>query len=385
MADGTRWSSASGFWQRRLSRRVALRGAALTGAALALTACGGGGESSSSRPAPASGGASASPIDARLYDGAKKEGKVVWWSTINIDDAQPYIKSFESTYPGVKIEYFEASADVILEKVLAETQAGRPTADVFVSNSYGPVKAAGIAADLSDLVEPPTYPPELFQLDKAGIYYQYTVYTIAYNTNRVRAADAPKSYDDLLNSRWRGRIGLERRLIGFVTGTDIPAFEGKIQGLWNEQRWVDYLTKLKDNAPRLEQGNTVVMTKLVAGEYDLAQVLLHQIFEQQKNGAPVDAAPMDRVFVIPGSAYVHKNSTHPNAARLFARWWAGPEGNRIADEQRPTGNPMPGTGTTPSKKLEQLGSKPILNPINQYDEFDVLQRRYQQVLGAPSR
>jgi iron(III) transport system substrate-binding protein len=388
MDDKTWQRSEGGLWQRGISRRNMLRGISFLGAGLgaaALIGCGSSGESNSTSTTSRGSGATASPIETRLYEAAKQEGKVVWWSTINIDDAQAYIKEFEKTYSGVKIEYFEASADVVLEKVLAETQAGRQTADVFNTNSYGPVRAAGIAADLGELIEPPTYPADLFQIDKAGAYYQYTVYTMAYNTNRVKANEAPKTYDDLLNARWKNRIALERRLIGFVGGTEIPAFEGKVKDLWTEQKMVDYLTKLKDNGPRLEQGNTVIMTKLVAGEYDVGQVLMHQVFEQQKNGAPVDIAPMDRAFVLPGSAYVHNKSTHPNAARLFMRWWIGPEGNRIADQQRPTGNPLPGTGTTPAKALEAKASKPILTPINQYDDFDRLVTRYQQALGAPSR
>jgi ABC-type Fe3+ transport system substrate-binding protein len=99
----------------------------------------------------------------------------------------------------------------------------------------------------------------------------------------------------------------------------------------------------------------------------------------------VDAAPIDRGFVLPGTTYVHKNTTHPNAAKLFVRWWIGPEGNKIADQQRPTGNPLPGTGTKPSLLLEQKGTKPIITPINQFDDFDRLVTRYQQALGAPSR
>lgn len=376
--------SNSGSRRKRLSRRQMLQRAALGGAGFAAAAVLGcrGGSEPAGRPAAVTDTGQLT-IEQRLYEGAKKEGKVVWWSTINIDDAVHYQKAFEEKYRGVKIEYFEASADVIMERVLLEHQAGRSTADVFNSNEYIPLRDAGVLADLSDLVEPPAYPPELFHPAKDGAYYQYTVYTLAYNTNRVRPEEAPRRWEDLLNPRWRGRIALERRLLALVYGTDIPEYQGKVQGLWSEDRMVDFLTQLRAQNPRLEQGNSVVMTKLLAGEYDVAVVLLHQVLAEQQQRAPVDAAPVDRAFVVPGSAYVYKNTPRLNAAKLLMRWWIGPEGNQLADRLRPTGNPLPGAGTTPAKVLEQKGTKPILLTIDHQNHLERLRRRYQQILGVP--
>jgi ABC-type Fe3+ transport system substrate-binding protein len=347
----------------------------------AKTSAGSGGQTSTNA-APAATAASTS--EQKLYDAAKQEGRIAWWATINSGkDIDSYIKAFSEKYPGIKVDYYEASEDVVAQRVIQEHQAGKNTADVFVGTAYQPLKQAGVLGDLAGLIEPPDWPDSLFNPPKDAGYYAYTVATWAYNTSNVKATEAPKSYEDLLSSRWKGKICLEAKMDVFVFGTDLPAYQGKIQGLRTEAKWVDYLKQLKGQNPHIEKGNTVVMTKLIAGEYDVAYVYLHQLMPRQKEGAPVDEAPFDRAYSLPSSAYVAKDAPHPNAGRLLLRWWVGPGGQAVSDQVRPSGNPIAGANTLTSKFLEQKGAKVSVAGFELQDALPQLAKEYQLTIGQP--
>jgi iron(III) transport system substrate-binding protein len=379
------------FWQRRLSRRRLIGGAAIGGAGLLTSlACGGGGakqSGSASNQAKSSVGSNApsgSAIEQKLYEGAKAEGRVAWWATINSGkDIDTFTKAFGEKYPGIKIDYYEASEDVVAQRVIQEHQAGKNNVDVFVGTAYTPLKQAGVLADLSGLIEPPSWPESQFNPPKDAAYYAYTVTTWAYNTNNVKASEAPKNYEDLLNPRWKGKIALEAKMDVFVFGTDLPAYGGKIQGMRPEAKWVDYLKQLKGQNPHIEKGNTVVMTKLIAGEYDVAFVYLHQLMPRQKEGAPVDQAPFDRGYSFPSQGYVAKDAPHPNAGRLLLRWWSGPDGQKVSDQIRPSSNPSAGANTSTSKFLEQKGAKVSIAGFELQDALPQLAKEYQATIGQP--
>jgi iron(III) transport system substrate-binding protein len=385
--DSVYWSR---FWQRQVSRRRLLGGAAIGGAGLLTSlACGGGGAKQSSQASnqPKSSGSSSpstSAIEQKLYDAAKQEGRVAWWATINSGkDIDTFTKAFNEKYPGIKIDYYEASEDVVAQRVIQEHQAGKNNVDVFVGTAYTPLKQAGVLADLSGLIEPPSWSEAQFNPPKDSGYYAYTVTTWAYNTNNVKAAEAPKNYEDLLNGRWKGKVCLEAKMDAFVFGTDLPAYNGKIQGMRPEAKWVDYLKQLKAQNPHIEKGNTVVMTKLIAGEYDVAFVYLHQLMPRIKEGAPVDQAPFDRAYSFPSQGYVAKDAPHPNAGRLLLRWWVGPDGQKVSDEIRPSSNPTAGMNTTTAKFLEQKAAKVSIAGFELQDALPQLAKEYQSTIGQP--
>jgi iron(III) transport system substrate-binding protein len=378
------------FWRREISRRRLIGGAAIGGAGLLTSiACGGGGAKQSSSSGPQSSATVASTsatsaVDQKLYAAAKQEGRVAWWATINSgNDLDAYKKAFSEKYPGINVDYYEASEDVVAQRVIQEHQAGKNNVDVFVGTAYNPLKQAGVLADLSGLVEPPVWPADLFNPPKDDAYYAYTVTTWAYNTNNVKASEAPKNYQDLLASRWKGKIALEAKMDVFVFGTDLPAYQGKVQGMRPEAQWVDYLKQLKGQNPHIEKGNTVVMTKLIAGEYDVAIVYLHQLMPRQQEGAPIEEAPFDRAYSLPSSAYVAKDAPHPNAARLLLRWWIGSGGQTVADKIRPSGNPAAGANTLTSRYLEQKGAKVSIAGFELQDSLPQLAKEYQQAIGQP--
>src|SRR5436190_6977911 len=145
--------------------------------------------------------------DPALYEAAKKEGEVVWYTTLIVNQAvRPLIEAFNRKYPGVEVKYTRADSGPTAIKIMNEARAGRPQSDLFDGiDTTPPLLTAG-------LVEPyvpsaaDKYPAEL--KDPAGRWNALVVYflTPAVNTTLVPAPDRPKTPQDLLHPRWRSKI-----------------------------------------------------------------------------------------------------------------------------------------------------------------------------------
>src|SRR5690242_16377798 len=159
--------------------------------------------------------------DAALIDAAKKEGKVVWYTTLIVNQAiRPLKDAFERQYPGIKLQYTRADEAPTAAKILAEAQAGRVQADLFdgISNMV-PLKRAGLVASFV----PPgaaQIPADLKDPDGGWIAILLYVFSPGINTTMVPKERAPKTYQDLLDPAWRGKMawnpGSIAGAIGFV-------------------------------------------------------------------------------------------------------------------------------------------------------------------------
>jgi iron(III) transport system substrate-binding protein len=145
--------------------------------------------------------------DARVVDAAKKEGKVVWYTSLVLPSAEKVAKLFEAAYPGIKVEVHRTGSQRILQRVMQELQANIKNVDVIHTSD------AGHFVLLKDkkLLMPYTPVgidkfPASFK-DKDGYYFglRATVNSIVYNTKLVAAAEAPKSWKDLLDPKWKGK------------------------------------------------------------------------------------------------------------------------------------------------------------------------------------
>ncbi|MFN0073652.1 MAG: ABC transporter substrate-binding protein [Chloroflexota bacterium] len=332
---------------------------------------------------PAAGSATSAPaaaafsVDA-LYDAAKKEGKVVWWDQHEARVAQKFIDGFKAKYPGVDVEYFEASLDELRPRAVAEARADRISLDVIdTGQNFIPYKEAGLTSDNTDVIEAAGIPrAEIYE----GTYSpEWTVYIASYNPNLVKAEEAPTSWDALLDPKWKGKLALETRLRPFVYGTPFMGGEDKV---------AEYLGKLKEQNPRFTKGNTDTDTLLVAGEFSIAiGTYLHNYQKFKARNQPWDFAPIAEVYSnVPGPGYtVPSKAPHKNAGRLFLHWFVGPEGVKIMDAERFKGNPQPGTGTGQSKLLQEKNMTVKLSPIEYELNYSKYESRYLGALGLPTR
>src|SRR5437588_465851 len=145
--------------------------------------------------------------DARV-EAAKKEGKVVWYTSLALTSSEKVAKLFETAYPGIKVEVQRTGSQRILQRVMQELQANIKNVDVIHTSDAGHYVLLKEKKLLMKYTPPgvDAFPPGF--KDKDGYYFtlRATVNVIAYNTKLVPAAEAPKGWKDLLDAKWRGKM-----------------------------------------------------------------------------------------------------------------------------------------------------------------------------------
>src|SRR5207249_7121436 len=145
--------------------------------------------------------------DARV-EAAKKEGKVIWYTSLALPSAEKVAKLFEAAYPGIKVEVHRAGSQRILQRVMQELQANLQLVDVIHTSDAGHFVLLKEKKLLMKYTPPGVDAFPAGFKDRDGYYYglRATVNVIAYNTKLVPAAEAPKGWKDLLDPKWKGKL-----------------------------------------------------------------------------------------------------------------------------------------------------------------------------------
>ena len=260
----------------------------------------------------------------QLYNAARKEGRVVIWGPTDAIVYQRMQEAMDKQYPGIKIESFESIPEPLVQRIIAESQAGKPAAvDVIQSGS---LRALRPLIDRDMLAPYPGW-EKVFGLD--AVYanqrfvggYNLTL-PIAYNTKTVSAQDAPKTWEDLADPKWKGRkIIMEARLVPFaMLGTE-----------WGKSKAIELTKKiLSQQQPLIVQGGTTVANALAGGQVSIAVgTYAFTIEGLKKQGATVDWVAVSPLPVLTSAEGVLKTAAHPNAGRFFAGWMGTAEGQKI--------------------------------------------------------
>lgn len=257
----------------------------------------------------------------KLYEAAKKEGELTWSvSQHNSEFAQKVADKFSELYPGVKVNVLRTTGQVQFQRLDQELRANSVQVDVY--STY----AAAHLVKLKREGQIAAYEPEnnaklphpLQELGEKG-YWVVTAVSpvgIGYNTNLVKPEDAPKTWKDLLDPKWKGQVAIGH-----------PGFSGSV-GLWvmaMEQLYGwDYFKKLAANKPQIGRSIVDGVNLITSGERKVALVPTALIDEGKAKGNPVGVVyPEDGTYVAPGVTAVLKAAPHPNAARLFEEYLLG--------------------------------------------------------------
>ncbi len=272
--------------------------------------------------------ARAAAIDPALVEAAKKEGTVVWYSGMIINQIiRPIAEAFEAKYPGVKVQYSRAAGSDNALKIMNEARARRPLADmVDGSTAFNALVDTGLIAEFRP-VESQRYPAD--RKDPKGLWSSANVYyyTAAYNTNLVPAAEAPQTFDDLLNPKWKGRMAWTYDLT--VGGP--PGFIHNILTIKGQEKGMAWLREFAKQGPVvIPAAQRVVLDKAISGEYPIALMTLsyHSTISAAK-GAPIQWLKMPPMIMSVNTFSVLKSAPHPNAARLLIEFLLSEEGQKI--------------------------------------------------------
>ncbi|HEY5543183.1 MAG TPA: extracellular solute-binding protein [Candidatus Binatia bacterium] len=260
---------------------------------------------------------SAQPVN---VDAAKKEGKLVIYGTIVPKVMALIQKGFEAQY-GIKVEYWRGDATKVIDRVLTEWRAGKPNFDVVIG-ARGPLalaKPEGVFAKYS----PPgaaNFPAKFKDKDGQFTAMRVTPVGILYNTELVKGADVPKTFDDLLESKWQGQISMP----------DPSRHASTAQFLWNMEqlkgeKWMDFVRGLAKQKPHLVESYSSVPNTIVRGE--TAVGITYVQYAGQFKG-PISFAPLDKVFADPSDAALSAKSPNVNAGKLFIEYLCSTEGQK---------------------------------------------------------
>jgi len=263
-----------------------------------------------------------------LLEGAKKEGQVVWYTTLVVGQiVRPLIERFEKKYPGVKVSFVAAPWQETALRIANEGRAGQPKGDMFDGGiTFYPLHAAG-------LVQPYMVKSAAnFGADYRDPNGLWTANIIqpsspSVNTDVVKAADIPRNYEDLLAPRWKGRMAWPDT----PSAGGPPGFIGNVLMSMGKDKGMSYLEQLaKQQIANVPSNQRVVLDQNISGQYPLVlQIYNYHAAISAAQGAPSQWLKLDPTIVSFGSLCLVKNSPHPNAAKLFIEFQLSQEGQAI--------------------------------------------------------
>ena len=248
--------------------------------------------------------------DQKILEAAKKEGVVSLYTSLENADATKIKAVFEKKY-GIKLELWRAGSDTILNRVMTETRANHYSVDVLETNGME------LEALQQEKMLQPFQTPYLSELipeaaNRPGdwIPTRMHLYCVGYNTNAIKKDELPKTYKDLLNPMWKGKIGIE--------ATNYPWFATVVQALGEKDGLQLFRDIVKTNGISVRKGHNLLVNMVASGEVPMALTVNKQaVGKLKKTGAPVDCFFLEfGVGTLNGMA-LHRNAPHPNAAALF--------------------------------------------------------------------
>lgn len=266
-------------------------------------------------------------IDQSLIAAAKKEGQVTWYTTQIVDQfARPAAKAFEKTF-GIKVNYVRADSNTVALRILNEGRAGHMHADVF----DGTAAVAGLKKEHLVLRWEPkraaNWPSQLHDPQGYWVATNLYVLTPGYNTKLVPKGTEPKTWNDLLNPKWKGKMVWNSN----PTASGGPGFVGLVLAKLGQKKGMAYLQKLsKQNITGMRAAARQVLDQVIAGEYSIAlQIFNNHTVISAGQGAPSAWIPMNPAMGLFSVISVTKGAPHPAAGKLLVDFLTSKAGQEL--------------------------------------------------------
>lgn len=263
----------------------------------------------------------ADQLDQVLYEGAKKEGAVIYASPIEDKQMATLMEGFMKKYPGISGKGMGGQQEDISNRIVAEARAGRSTFDIIgIGTFLGEYHEAKALAEIYNLVGNARYPAKFRGPD----WYSWNLLSmvIAYNTNMVKPSEAPRGYMDLLDPKWKGKVAVDSSPDTWIFG---------MLNKWGFEKTYKYQQQLiQDQKALIRKGHTSQTNLLIAGAFPVsAELYSYKIAQMKNEGAPVEMVfAQEFVSTEASGVGISSRAPHPYAAMLFARFHVDPEGGQ---------------------------------------------------------
>jgi len=307
----------------------------------------------------------------RLIEGAKKEGEMMLYASIPVADIAVLTEAFTKKY-GIKVKAWRGDSESMLQRVLNEAKARRYEVGVMVASSSAlePLSREKLLTEvksplLADLIPGSVAPNR----EWASVYL--ATFVQAYNTNLVRKDELPKTYRDLLNPRWKGRLAVEAE--------DYDWFAQVVIGLGEAQGLKLFRDIVATNGISVRRGHSVMNNLIAAGEIPLGLSAYGFLAEQSKlKGAPLDWFIIPPLLARPTVAGVSRYAPQPHASVLFYDFLIGDAQPILASRQF----------VSPSRKIESpftRGPLQLIDSVEMLDNAQRWQELYQSIIIKAAR
>ncbi len=289
----------------------------------------------------------ASAITPDLIAAAKREGKVVWYTSIDLAAAERIAKSFEAKFPGIATRLERSGAERVFQRIGQEYSSRIYAADVVNTSDAAHVivwKRNGWLAPFVPEDVAKHFPAAHKDPDGMFASARVTLCPIAYNTKLVKAEEAPKSYADLLDPKWSGKIVKAHPSYSGTILTATFQISRDIGWQFFEKLALQKIMQVQsatDPPKKLSLGERAIMAD--GGEY--------VILGLKEKGNPVEVVyPAEGTPLIVGPNAVFKNAPNPNAARLLQSYMLSAEGQQVMIDTAGMHSVHPQTKEKPGRK-----------------------------------
>lgn len=334
-----------------------------------LAGCGGaGGEETAAQPS--GGSAAGGSLDAVCEAAAGEEQAALWYESSLPEQTDMIITAFNDTYPEVEVEHLRlAGGNAISAQIITESQAGARTADMATGTVDQVAELA--SRDLVQNLEK----ADLGITDEELLSVPYAVSTtttfpvVVYNTDLVDDDEAPSTWKELVDPKWKGQMGGYTR-DGLFFANLVPE--------WGEAETDAYVEKFAALHPVLAESTFALAQEIGAGARPIGLGIYHTAFDVQKTGAPIAIKVLDPAPLGPLYSVVTESSVSPQSAKCFVGWLATEEGAMAYEGATSRGNHLvPGTKT--ADLLEGVTTTTYL--FNEVQKLAELGAKYDQVIG----
>ncbi len=302
-----------------------------------------------------------------LVDGAKREGQFTLYTSHTW--FRTFVKEFEKKYPFVKANEWRNDSKTLIRKVLEEAKSGRVLVDVVetTADGMGLIKREGLFQEYYS-PEARHYPSELKPRGKKGFFYlpnRETYSSLGFNTKLIPPASAPRSFKDLLDPRWKGKMA--------ITGTSTGVrWIGNVLDVMGRE----FLEKMAEQDVSVQDMAPAALINLIgSGEVPMSPTILDaNVTMAKQKGAPVEWRPLEPVVATVGSAALMAKASNPHTALLFIDYLLSKEGQQLIMKGG-LWSPREDVGT-----LEQKFKKTYLDEKYSVEEIEVKFTQWENLL-----
>jgi iron(III) transport system substrate-binding protein len=261
--------------------------------------------------------------DQSLVDKARKEGTLTFYTSMAPPESRPLAAAFEKKY-GIKVQLWRGPNEELVQRILTEGKSKRNAFDVLETNGTE-AEVIGREGFLLPFYSPyqGDFPAGAIPASRMWMPDRFNYLVTAFNTNKVKREDLPKSYEGFADPKWKGQIAIESGDWDWMVA---------VQQKLGKEKGEAAFRNLAAQRPELRKGHPLLAQLVAAGEVPVSlTTFLSNVLSLKKRGGPIDYVAIEPVLAVPFAIAVARHAPHPHAALLFAEYVLSPEGQELLD------------------------------------------------------